>query len=57
MKWLIALPISALMFFVGYHHAARYVEDDSVPPAEEPDPAAEIIEGATEAGVPTAARS
>lgn len=32
MKWIIALLVSALMFFIGYHHAARYVQDDDAEP-------------------------
>ena len=29
MKWIIALAVSALMFFAGYYHAARYESDET----------------------------
>ncbi len=32
MKWMIALLLSVGMFYLGYHHAERYVRDDDRPP-------------------------
>ena len=47
MKWILALLVSAIMFFAGYHHASRYVteevEDNKPTPAEE-NPGAETSE-------------
>lgn len=35
MKWIIALLVSAAMFFAGYHHASRYEKDEPQPPSNE----------------------
>ena len=34
MKWIIAMLVSAGMFYTGYHHASRYVEEQDLPPVE-----------------------
>ena len=34
MKWIIALLVSAAMFYVGYHHASRYETDETNQPGE-----------------------
>ena len=34
MKWIIALLVSAAMFYMGYHHASRYETDETTKPSE-----------------------
>lgn len=38
MKWIIAMLVSAGMFYTGYHHASRYVKEQDPPPTDIGDP-------------------